>query len=149
MDKSLADLFVAETCKAFAFLVTERSFAAPQHQVDDKTHFVFVTFMGKNLAIEFSLDWREGDIACAINRVMDGTMLDTYLDALDERDRHGTRVRESLTKLLVRRGVRERLLTPVVGLGFHDRMEATLGDFARMLEKHGQDILDDSPKALD
>src|SRR6266508_1215334 len=99
MDKQLANYFFEEVSKAFAFLVTKHSFDAPQLDVNDKIDFAFVTFMGKNLAIECSLDEREGDIACIIARVINGKRA-TYRDATDERDEHGVRVREHLYRLL-------------------------------------------------
>ena len=99
------------------------------------------------LAIECSLDGREGDIACIIALVTNGVKA-TYRDAIDERDKHGARVREYLSKLLERRGVRERLFTRVGELDLQERIKVTLGDFARMLRKHGSDVLSDSPTAL-
>lgn len=147
MDNALANYFFEEVSKAFAFLVNEHSFAAPQLEVNDAINFAFVTFMGKNLAIECSLDGREGDIACIIARVIDGKKA-TYRDAIDERDKHGVRVREYLSKLLERRGVRQNLFTRVGGLDPQERIKVTLGDFAQMLRKHGGDVLSDSATVL-
>ena len=147
MDKQLANYFFEEVSKAFAFVVTEHSFAAPQLQVDDKINFAFVTFIGKNLAIECSLDEREGDVACTIARVIDGKRT-THRDAIDERNEQGTRVREYLSSLLKRHGVREHLFTRIGGRELRDRIKITLADFAQMLRKHGQEVLNDSPTAL-
>jgi len=147
MDKQLANYFFEEASKAFAFVVTDYSFAAAQLDVNDKINFAFVTFMGKNLAIECSLDEREGDIACTIARVVDGKKA-THRDAIDERDEHGARVREYLSKQLQRRGVGERLFTRVEGIELRERIRITLADFAQMLRKHGQEVLSDSPTAL-
>lgn len=143
MDKQLADYFFQEVSKAFAFLVDEHAFAMPQLQVDDKINFVFVTFMGKNLAVECILDEREDDVTCKIARVVGGKETSHY--AVDE---SGRRVREYLSKLLERRGVREQLFTQVGGLEIHERIRITLADFAEMLRRHGKEILDDSPSAL-
>ncbi len=147
MDKQLSNYFFAEASKAFAFVVEKHSFAAPQCEVNDKINFAFVTFIGQHLAIECSLDGREGDICCTIARVIDGKKA-THRDAIDECNKHGARVREHLSRLLQLRGVRERLFTRVEGLEFLDRIKITLGDCAAMLKKHGQDILDDSPSVL-
>jgi len=147
MDKKLANNFFKETSSAFAFLVNEHSFATPQLEVNDKIHFAHVTFIGKNIAITCSLDEREGDIDCRIARVIDGKKA-TYRDAISGIDERGTRVHESLYILLVRKGVRERLLTQITALGPHDRIKVTLADYAQMLRKHGQEILNDSPAAL-
>jgi hypothetical protein len=147
MDKQLAKYFFEEASKAFAFAVKEHSFAAPQLEVDDKINFAFVTFMGRNLAIECSLDEREGDIACIIARIINGKRA-TYHDATDEHDEHGVRVREYLSKLLERRGVRKRLFTRAGGLELNERIKITLADSAEMIRKHGQEVLNDSPTAL-
>lgn len=148
MDKQLANYFFDEASKAFAFVMTEHSFAGPLLELHDKINFVFVIYMKTNLAIECSLDEREGDIACIIARVLDGKRA-TYYDAIDERDQQGVRVREHLSSFLRRRGVRERIFTRVGGLEFREQIKVTLADFAQMLRKHGQDILDDSPTVLD
>ena len=144
MDKELANYFFEETSKALGFLVYEHSFAEPQYEIDDKVHFAFVTFLGKNVAIECSFDGREGDTTCRIARVSEGKNA-TYRDAVDERDKHGVRVREHLSSFFVRRGVRGRLFTKTGGLELHQRIKTTLSDYARMLRLYGQEVLKDSP----
>lgn len=126
----------------------ECCFAGPQFEVNDNVHFCFVTFVGKHLAIECSLDGREGDIACIIARVVDGKRA-TFYDAIDELDETGARVRVHLDSLLRRRGVRERLLTPSGQLPLRERIKVRLADFAMMLRKHGQEVLSDSPTVFD
>jgi hypothetical protein len=143
MNKDLANYFFEEASKAFAFLVRDYGFAPPRLEINDKINFAFVTFMGKNLAVECILDEREEDITCKIARVIGGKPSNDY-----EIDNKGLRVREGLFNLLRRRGVRGRLLTKVGGLPFREQIKITLGDHAQMLQKHGQDILADSPMAL-
>jgi hypothetical protein len=143
MDRALAEYFVEEASKAFGFLVAEYGFAGPTLEIDERIHFAFVTFMAKELAVECILDEREADITCKIARVVGGRKTPHY--SVDER---GLRVREYLSTLLAetRRGpVR---LTKVTGLDLWRRIPITLGDFARMLKEHGQDILRDSPEVL-
>jgi hypothetical protein len=143
MDHQLVKYFFDEASKAFAFLVSEHSFAAPRLEVDDRINFAAVTFMGKNLAIECILDLREADIDCKIARVVESAVTPHY--AVDEK---GTRVREGLTGLLRRRGVREHLLDQVGGLDFRQQIEVTLQNFATMLKMYGAEVLKDSPTAL-
>jgi len=143
MDHQLAEYFLDEASKAFAFMVSEHSFDAPRLQVDDKINFAFVVFMGKNLALECVLDEREADIDCKVARVI-GEKRTTFY-AVDEA---GTRVREGLTSLLRRRGIRERLFEKVGELDLRRRIKVTLGDFASMLKKHGEEVVNDSPTAL-
>lgn len=144
MNEQLAEFFFQEASKSFAFLVTENSFALPQLQIDNKINFAFVTFMGKNVAIECILDEREADVDCKIARVIEGRKTIHY--AVDE---DGKRVRESLFTLLRRRGIRDRLLSRVTGLNPYDAIPISLRDFARMLSKHGDEVLSDSSTALD
>jgi len=147
MDQKVIRYFYQETSKTFGFLVNEYSFAGPDLEIVDKINFVFVTYKGKNLAIEFSFDGREDDVTCIIARVIDGNKM-SYRAAVDERDKDGVRVREYLTRFLARRGVREQLFTPVAGLELRERIKVTLSDFARMIKNHGQEILQDSPAVL-
>jgi hypothetical protein len=148
MNEELARYFFEEASRAFDFLVKQHSFAAPYLEVDDAIHFAYVTFMGRNLAIECSLDGREGDVACVVAQIKDGkktTYRHTSDDGLDDR---GVRVRENLFFMLRRRGVSGRLLSDISGLDARERIRVTLGDFASMLLKHGRPVLDDSPAAL-
>jgi hypothetical protein len=143
MDKQLANYFFMEVSKIFTFLATEHNFASPQIKIDDDIDFAFVTFMGKNLAIEFILDERENDIACKVARIISGEKTSYYAV-----NKSGVRVRTALSNLIRQRGVREPLFTKVTGLDIREQIKITLADFAKMLIKHGQDILGDSPTAL-
>lgn len=148
MNTQLANYFFAEASQVLAFVVSKHGFSAPVLEIDDRIAFAYVTFMGTHLAIECSLDEREGDVACVIARVVNGRK-STYLDATDGRDDRGMRIREHLSVLLRRKGVRERLFTRVGGLEAAERISVTLRDFALMLEKYGRAILEDSPTALE
>ena len=144
MDKQLANYFFEETATALAFVVNEYNFAPPRLEINENINFAFVIFMGKNLAIECILDERENDITCKIARVISGKKTTHY-----EVDESGVRVREYLSKLIEQQGVRERIFTRVGELEFRERIKVTMSDFARMLRKHGQDILNDSPTVLE
>lgn len=144
MDNQLTKYFFDEASNAFAFLVSDHSFAAPSLQVDENIKFTFVVFMGNNLALECILDEREIDIDCKIARVIGGKKTTFY--AVDE---NGTRMREGLASLLRRRGVRTRLFTQVGEFDLCERIRVTLADFAAMLKNHGEEVLSDSPTALE
>ena len=143
MEKELVDYFVAETHRAFGFVVTQYKFAPPRLEIDEKINFVFVIFMGKKIAIECILDEREADVDCKIALVIGGKKTNHY--ATDEA---GSRVRESLASLLRRRGVKETLFSEVGKLELHKRIRVTLGDFALMLQKHGEEILKRLPGSV-
>ena len=144
MDYDLANYFFEEASKAFAFLVDEYSFAAPQIESNENIDFTIVTFLGKHLAIECILDQREDDIDCKVARVINGKKTSHY--SVDE---NRVRVREGLYSLLRRQGVRDRLFRRVQGLELRERIKVTLSDFAEMLRQHGNAILSDSAMALD
>ncbi len=143
MDQQLANYFFEKASRALAFVVSEHSFAAPQLRVDGAINFAFVTFMGKNLAIECILDEREADVDCKVARVVAGKKTTDYAV-----DAAGVRMREGLASLLRRRGVKERLFARVGELDLRERIKITLADFASMLKKHGDEVLNDSPAAL-
>ena len=144
MDQKLANYLFNEASRTFDFLVKHHDFAPPKLEVDNKIDFATITFMGKNLAVECILDEREADITCKIARVIDGKRTPYY--AVDD---NRVRVREGLFHLLTRRGVRENLFRNIGGLDVRQKISIALEDFAQMLKKHGQDILADSPDALD
>lgn len=100
-------------------------------------------FIGTNLAVEFILDERDEDIACKISRVINGQPTPYY--AVDPQ---GKLVREELSNLLLAHGIRGKVFTPVSNLSLRERIPITLGDYARMLQKHGQKVLDDDPEFL-
>lgn len=56
----------------------------------------------------------QGDVSCIIARITGGKRA-TYMDALDELDANGVRVRLYLTRFLARRGVNGQLFTKVTG----------------------------------
>ncbi len=142
MKTELQQLFFEEVEKNFDFL--QPKFKGPFPRLDAKTGGFYVMFMGTNLAIEFILDEREEDIACKISRVINGQPTSYYAV-----DAHGRLIRGELSHLLLAHGIRDKVFTRVTGLSLKDRISITLGDYARMLEKYGQMVLDDDPAFLD
>ena len=143
MNIKLANYFREHVQRVFSFLVSEYGFEPPVLVIDDRIHFAFVTYMGKNLAIELILDEREEDVDCKIARVLEGQKTHHY-----ERDDEGVLVRTGLYTLLVARGLPEQFFRGVGGLDLCARIPRMLEDFATMLRKHSQEILRDSPSAL-
>lgn len=143
MDDKLARYFFVEVARTFHFLEVEYRFASPHLEIDTEINFAFVTFLGQHLAIEFILDEREADITCKIALVIDHKKTAHYA-----RDEHGKLVRDGLYNFLLRRGIRERLFHNVGALGLYDKIPIKLEDYAKMLRRHGADILRDSPMDL-
>ncbi len=143
MDQELVEYFFEEASRTFGFLVGEYSFEPPQLEVDDKINFAYVTYLGRNLAVECILDEREADVDCQVARIVAGKK--TPYHAVDDK---GERVREGVFNLLRRRGIEGPLLTKLTGLDLRARIKIALNDFARLLKDYGQDVLNDSPTAL-
>ena len=141
MNKKLANYFFQEVSKAFAFVVTDHSFAPPSLDLDHSINFATVTFMGNNLAIECIFDEREADVSCKVARVIDGKKTLHY--AVDDQ---GVLVRESLSSLVERHG-RVPKFTNAGTLDLPQQIRITLGDYAKML-KDAPELLADSPNAL-
>lgn len=141
MKTELQRLFFEEVQKNFSFL--QPKFRGPFPQLDIRTGIFTVVFIGTNLAVEFILDERDEDIACKISRVINGQPTPYY--AVDPQ---GKLVREELSNLLLAHGIRGKVFTPVSNLSLRERIPITLGDYARMLQKHGQKVLDDDPEFL-
>ena len=142
MKLDLRRLFVEEILDKFGFL--KPKFEGPFLRFDVNTDILCVYFMGTNLAIEFLLDERDEDIACKISRVINGKLSPYY--AVDPQ---GKLVRAELWELLRARGIREKMLTSVEGLSLEEQIPITLNDYARMLQKYGQMVLEDKPEFLD
>jgi hypothetical protein len=144
LDQHLVSLFRDEVSKRFAFLVKEHSFSGPILEIEDGGYSTNLTYLGRNLALEFELERRHfNDVACTVVRVIDGKKA-PYEWREDLRSQN----RQYLVLLLSRRKLREPFrkvghLTP------EQQIPAILEDYAQKLKEYGQDILADSPAVLD
>ncbi|MGH8590270.1 MAG: hypothetical protein ACREXX_13375 [Gammaproteobacteria bacterium] len=143
MTPELTQAFFDECSKAFAFLVTDYGYKLPTLEIT--VHYATVTFIGKHLAIEWCFEEREAWIEGTVARVINGAPAEDY--AVDE---DGNRVREHLFRMLEKRGVQD------FGLRSHNLARKSMAEmfriklntYASLLQKYGQDILNDSPTAL-
>lgn len=142
MKSDIQRRFIEEIEKRFGFL--KPTFRGPFLGLDAKEGILYVYFVGPNLAVEFILDERDEDIACKISRVIDGKLSPYYAV-----DHQGKLLRAELWELLRARGIREKMLTSVEGLSLEEQISIALNDYARMLQKYGQMVLEDNPKFLD
>ena len=137
-------LYFFETVnKTFHFLVEKHGFAQPVFEQDENGLLAKVRFFRKNIIIECLLDSREAHVDCKVIRIIDGKVAADY--AVNE---YGQIVRMDLPGLFRKRGVHGKLFREVGNMSFEERMQITLSDFAQMLQRHGQDILDDSPNVF-
>jgi hypothetical protein len=120
-------------------------FSEAQLSGEPLLHAVKVRFYGTLLAVECIWDHREEALEVKIARLQFGEPLSDFAF-----DRTGRRVRDHLTQLLIRRGVRDVGLRKVpTGTALLDRWRSHLEDYARLLQTHGDFILKQTPDALD
>ncbi len=143
MENGLRRLFFDLVQKEFDFLVHTGKFKGPFSQ--SYGYYFEVIYLGENLAVELVLEEpRDEDISCYIARVIEGQPARDWAV-----DKQGKRVRGELANLLVARGVKWPRFTKVTGLSLKEQMPITLRDYARMLQEHGQMVLEDNPAFLD
>ena len=144
MDRILTENFFKISSEIFDFLVRNYGFKPAFLEVNHSISFVYVIFMGKNLAVECIFDAKEKDISCKIAKVFNGQKTPDY-----EVDDTGARVRDYLTEILIRKGVRDIKFNKISENDSIEKMSfSILTDYAAMLKKYGQDILTDSPSVF-
>ena len=142
MDTQLSKFFFEKSSKIFNFLVTDHSFEKPKLEIDDKINFATVIFFRKDIAFECILDERESDVTCKIAKVVNGQKVTCY--AVDD---NGERVRDDITSILRRKGIRERLFTKLnKQMEIKDMIKIVLLDYAEMLKKYDKDLLSNPDK---
>lgn len=140
MANSIQQLFLKTIREKLAFLVEEHGFSGPYSNFgpEDELYVYSVWFMGKNLAIEFNLDWRDRAIDCYVVRLVDGKKpLGWFVNE------QGERIRNDLAAWIRGRGINERLFIRVTRLALEEQIPIQINDYARMLKKFGQPILED------
>jgi hypothetical protein len=137
--------FVAECANTLGFLVKDWGFSHPE--IDICSNVVSVTFYKKEIAIECILDKREGDISVKVVKLQKGKKPDVY-----RKNAKGNLVREYLTQLLIRKGIRDISFPDPGDLQQLARRRANyrreLFGYARMLQRYGEDILEGSAKVF-
>ena len=143
MTPELTQAFFDECSRAFSFLVTDYGYNPPTIHIT--VHYATVTFMKKHLAIEWCFEEREAWIEGRVARVINGAPAEDYA-----KDKHGNRVREHLFRMLEKRGVQDFGLESqkLASKGIPEMFRIKLNAYASLLQKYGQDILNDSPTAL-
>lgn len=145
MNISLINTFRHNVEEIFAFLVAEHGFQGPLFDYDPKTFHATMQYVGKNIAIQCLLDVRDMDVSCKVAKMVNGTVTQDY--AVNSQ---GQRVRDDIYCLFRDRGIRAKLFRGGGGCAdFCEGMPITLEDYAIMLTKYGQDILEDSPHVFD
>jgi hypothetical protein len=138
--------FVAECTNTLGFLVKDWKFSDPE--VDVYGSVVSVTFYKNEIAIECILDKREEDVSVKIVKLENGKKPDAY-----RKDDKGNIVREYLTQLLIRKGIRDISFPDPGDLKQFQKRRANfrreLFGYARMLQSHGLDILEGSAKVFE
>jgi hypothetical protein len=73
MAPELTQAFFDECAKTFAFLVLKHGFKSPT--LDVAVHYATVTFMGRNIAIEWIFDEREAWVEAKVAKVLNNHRL--------------------------------------------------------------------------
>jgi hypothetical protein len=132
-------------CDAALGFLRGYGFSNPMFSGEAAARNCTTRFYGKYLAVECIWDSVEQAVEVKVARLRDGKPPGEFA-----MDANGRRVREHLTTLLVRRGVRDfqfprmSARTPLP-----ERSEAQLREYARLLQKYGQAILNDEPGVLE
>jgi hypothetical protein len=129
---------------AFAFL-RQHGFGSAQLSEDAAAHSTTFRFYGSAIAIECIWDDREEVLEVKVARLRAGKAPGEFAV-----DAGGRRVRDHLTQILLRRGVRDLALRKVPkGTPLIDQWTSWLEDYARLLQQHGQDVLQQVPDLFD
>jgi hypothetical protein len=132
------------TCQETLGFLSGHGFSDARLSGDPPIHSITVRFYGKTLAIECIWDDREEALEVKVARLRDGKPPSEFAV-----DASGQRVRDHLTSILLRRGVRGfgfRKLPP--GTVLADRWRSHFEDYARLLQKHGEAVLREDPDVL-
>lgn len=141
MPNDIARLFFQEIQNQLMFLMTEYKFAGPisNFKENDDLYVYEVWFLGKNLAIEFALDWRDKSIDCYIAKLSKGIKPEGWLF-----DRQGNHVRVRLSDWVRNQSVTPvRLFSKVDQRNFQEQIPIVIGDYAHILRSYGNSILND------
>lgn len=144
--KSPYNDFLVECERAFAFLVREYGFVGPE--VDSLAPgLLFVIYRKGQVGIECAFEERDNDVSVRIIRLKNGNRPTAY-----RKDNTGIVVREYLTQLLLKRGIRDLgFAEPAVENGMsreRTMYRKALEGYARMLRDYAQDVLAGSDHIL-
>ncbi len=141
MANDIARSFFQEIQNQLMFLATECKFAGPfsNFEENDNLYVYEVWFLGKNLAIEFVLDWRDKSIDCYIAKLSRGIKPEGWL--FDEK---GNRIRVRLSDWVRNESVTPvRLFSKVDQRSFQEQIPLVISDYVHMLRSYGISILND------
>ncbi|MEN6308514.1 MAG: hypothetical protein ABFD91_12240, partial [Anaerohalosphaeraceae bacterium] len=142
--------FIAECRQAFDFLVSEYGFAGPEVECDDTIHFMSVFYTKGEIGIECELDEREQHTSVLVYCLLDGKKPDAVY-----RDKNGRLVRQYLTLLLKKCGMKEcrtrfkKFVIYKTLPKIHAEARRSLIIEAELLKEYGQSILNGSAEIFD
>ena len=141
MDPILADIFIREAKRTFAFLES-RGFSLQDEAIEITPLLVRIPFLGTNIAIILSYDDRAKTVDCSIARVRDGAVVRGRAE--------GGYWSELYTYLVKRQGFRGSIggKDAPVKERIEERLCVELDDYAKALQQHGQAILTDPPGVM-
>lgn len=130
-----------QICQDTLGFLSTYGFSHAQLSGDPLTHSTTVRFYGKTLVIECIWDDKEDTLEVKVARLRGGKPPSEFAV-----DASGRRVREHLTAILVRRGVRGFGFRKVrAGAALHDRWRSQMEDYARLIRNHGDAVMHEAP----
>ena len=131
--------FEAECERAFGFLLSEYKFSGPEIDISIVNVTKLIYFSSK-IAIECILDTRDQDVSVKVAKLQSGKLPKYY-----NKDEQGNIVRDYLTQLLLRQGVRDfRFDDPIEDSSISERQKQyrkALNGYARLLRNYCQSSL--------
>lgn len=141
--KHISLIFLEAVQKELAFLVSDFGFNGPcvNFKENEDLDVYQVWFNGKNIAIEFSLDFKDQMFDCYIIRLVNGRREDGWVV-----NKKGERIRYHLSSWLLYRETQNKQFYSIKhGLRFDERIPAIIHRDALILQCYGQGILEDNP----
>ena len=141
LSEKIVKFFLDAVAKEFRFLVEEYGFSEPKtnlYAVEIK-YVYMLWYMGKNVALEFSIEWIDLSIACFVVQLIDGVIPEGW-----NFDKTGNLVRDRIASWILDKGITEKLFTRQSSdLSIEERILLEISDYVRMLREHGKQILED------
>jgi hypothetical protein len=135
-----------QICQETLGFLGASGFSDAQLSGDPPIHSITARFYGKTLAVECIWDNKEQALEVKIARLLDGKLPSAFAINADS----GRRVRDHLTQVLLRRGVRSFGFRKVpANAALVDRWRSILEDYARLLQEHGKAVLEEAIDVLD
>ncbi|HTO06621.1 MAG TPA: hypothetical protein VMR86_06145 [Myxococcota bacterium] len=136
-DQALIDVFIAQAGAPLTEFAERHEFGEPTSIVDRRISQVRIMLKKREIAVEVSYDYREGDIELFVARLENGEVPEGWMV-----DARGRRFRFRVLELLLARGVRSLGLEPKGSESLEERYRRIVARFLSLIEEHIPEVLD-------